>query len=287
MLFIFISCWVTYLLFIWIFDKLRFKDVSSSKTILITGAAQGLGKELAFIYASKGCKVIIWDICDHLFPCLEQEINEKGYQVYLFKCDITSIEQIKHALQLTLSQVPKIDILINNAGFSSNYLFEDLPFDRIHKTININVLGHLMVTKELSQLCEQIVVVASIMSKCPAEKAADYSASKHAIDACFRSYRLELKRKKSSKKLMIVYPIHIKTALFEGYHAKNVEFVKSLEPFDAAFSIYKAACLGKEELFLPFYSWVFPYIIEWFPSTIRDRVYLFLTEGALDRVKSR
>lgn len=287
MIFLLVSCWATYLIFLWIFDKIRFKHVNSNKTVLITGAAQGLGKEIALIYAARGCKVVIWDICDHLFPALKQEANEKGFSIWTFKCDITSHEQIKSALQLTLTQVPKIDILINNAGFSSNYLFEDIPIDRIHKTMNINAIGHLMVTKELSQYCEHFVAIASIMSKFPAEKALDYVGSKHAIDSSFRCLRMELKRKKSAQKVTIVYPIHIKTAMFDGYHAKNAQFLKSLEPKDAALSIYNAVCLGKEEVFLPYYSWIIAYILEWLPSVIRDKIYLFVTEGALEGVKSR
>lgn len=283
---ILLICFLYYLGLI-ILDKLRFKHVSPRKTVLITGAAQGLGKEIAFIYASKGCKVVIWDVCDQLFEELQKEIRAKSLQILLVRCDITSHESIVFALQKTLASVSKIDILINNAGISSNFLFEDMPTDRVLKTISVNLIGHTMVTKELLHMCDHFVTISSITSKSAFEKASDYCASKSAVEIFFRSLRLELKRKRSHKKVTVIYPYHIKTKMFEGFHVKNAPFFRSLEVNEAAEGVYKAICLEKEEVFLPSYIWISAYILEWLPSKIRDQFVLFLSDGAFENVKTR
>jgi all-trans-retinol dehydrogenase (NAD+) len=287
MLFIIIFWYLVYLILLFVYDKLRFKDVSPSKTVLITGAAQGLGKDLAFRYASKGCKVVIWDVCEGLFEDLRNEIEMKGFQVFLIKCDITSYQEIKEALRKTLEIVGKVDILINNAGISSNFLIENMPTDRLSKTLSVNLLGHAMVTKEMLEICEQFVFICSIVSKNAYEKASDYCASKAAGDMFFKSLRLELKRKRSAKKVTIVYPYHIKTKMFEGFHVKNVPIIKSLEISEAVEGIYKGICLGKEEVFLPGYVWIPAYFLELLPSKLRDALTLFLSDGAFENVKCR
>ena len=151
--------------------------------------------------------------------------------------------------------------------------------------MNVNVIGHALVTKQFMNYTKKIVVIASIMSKVPAEKATDYAASKHALDGMFSSLRLELKRQKKNVKISIVYPWHIKTSLFEGFCIKNINLVKSLEVNEAAAAIYKGVCLNAEEIYIPSYIWYTSFLTSMLPSTLRDYFLLYSGEGALDKVK--
>lgn len=271
----------------WARDRIRFTHVRSGTVVLITGGCQGLGKELAFLYASYHCKIVVWDITPELFSNVEEEILKKGGIAVMVQCDITSEEQVRKAAQMTLNITRKVDILINNAGLAHNLTFANLTNAKFEKIFKVNVLGGTMVTKEFLHCTEKIVVISSVLSKLCAEKASDYCGTKHALDGIYNSLRLELKRNKKSIGITMVHPAHMSTQMFEGYFAKNLQFVKSIDPKVAAKAIYTATCLGKEELYLPFYFWHLTIFTSLLPPSINYPLSMWLSEGALDKTKSR
>ena len=268
-----------------VYDRFAFKDIPPGSVVLITGGCQGLGRELALVYASHKCKVVIWDITPSLFPSLKSEIISKGGVPFLYKCDIACEAEIKLASRLTLEEAGKVDIVVNNAALANHYLFDKLDSERLEKIFKVNVLGYAMVTKEFLDITKKIVVIASVISKFGGERAADYCATKHAVDGLFESLRLEVKRSKKPVKICMVYPFVMKTKMFDGYFAKKLKIMKSLEPRDVATAVYNAVCLGKEELYVPFYGWYMVVVLSMMPVYIKDRLLLWVCEGALDKVK--
>ncbi len=90
----------------------------NGKTVLITGAAQGVGKETALVFADAGTNVVISDINQSLLAALELELKAKGHNVVTKVCDISNTEEIKNLVKMALSEYGKIDYLVNNAAVS-------------------------------------------------------------------------------------------------------------------------------------------------------------------------
>eukprot|EP00494_Astrolonche_serrata_P033510 UN33779 len=92
----------------------RYRNISG-KTVLITGGAGGLGKEMAIKFTKEGCKVVVWDLAD----CAEtiKTVKEKtGVEIKGYQCDVTNEKLIKQLAKKVEEEVGEVDILINNAG---------------------------------------------------------------------------------------------------------------------------------------------------------------------------
>ena len=87
------------------------------KVVLVTGGASGIGKMLGEKCLRQGAKtLVIWDIHQQNLALVAEELREKGYNVYAYLVDVSSLDDIRRAATLTLTEVGRVDILFNNAG---------------------------------------------------------------------------------------------------------------------------------------------------------------------------
>ena len=86
------------------------------KVSIITGAAKGLGLDIARLYASNGSKVIITDINDGDGLLEADKIQSKGNEALYFHLDVTSASDWFHLVSKVIKEYGRIDILVNNAG---------------------------------------------------------------------------------------------------------------------------------------------------------------------------
>jgi len=89
------------------------------KNILITGAASGLGKAIAYVYANKGWNIIVADIQDELGKEFVDELNNNGKSAEYYHCDIGHKKNFDDLAQTIAEKHHCIDILVNNAGVAS------------------------------------------------------------------------------------------------------------------------------------------------------------------------
>jgi 3-hydroxybutyrate dehydrogenase len=90
--------------------------------VLITGAAQGIGFEIAKTFAGQGAKIVLTDLNQDQLTISTSLLQELGYEAIGIKCDVTLESDIQNAIQGAISHFGSIDILINNAGL--NYLLK-------------------------------------------------------------------------------------------------------------------------------------------------------------------
>ena len=112
------------------------------KTIVITGASSGIGKESVKLFVSKGWRVI----ATMRNPEKEKELSQLK-NVHLYTLDITNIEQVKKTSQEILDKF-SVDVLFNNAGIGMKYRFEDMTEEAIKNSIDTNILGMVRVTQQ-------------------------------------------------------------------------------------------------------------------------------------------
>ncbi|MFH1648570.1 MAG: SDR family oxidoreductase [Patescibacteria group bacterium] len=173
------------------------------KKVLITGGAQGLGKEIAK-QLKEDYEVMVLDIT---------ESNLEGVKGYI--CDITDVSQVEKVI----SEIGKIDILINNAGVYVSGELTDTSYNDIAKVMLVNAVGTMNITKEvLPQMKERksgkVVFIGSIRGIEGKEERSVYCASKWAITGFLKSLRKEVE--KYDIEVIGLYPGLMKTNLFEN-----------------------------------------------------------------------
>ncbi len=174
------------------------KDISG-KTAFITGASSGFGKSIAYKLASRGCNLIICARRLEKIKEIEADIKEK-YRVKVFgiQLDVRSYESVKKAVAEFPPEWRKIDILINNAGLSRGLnKVQDGELMDWEEMIDTNIKGLLYVTKEVIPLMMEngtghIVNIGSIAGHEVYPAGNVYCATKHAVDALTKGFRMDL-----------------------------------------------------------------------------------------------
>jgi short-subunit dehydrogenase len=114
------------------------------KTAIVTGASRGIGKALASTCASLGINLCIAARNAETLKETADEIAKKyKVEVLAVPCDVTKLEDLENLVNKTKERFGKIDILINNAGVSSQYPFEKQPFEDFERLAHTNYLGYV------------------------------------------------------------------------------------------------------------------------------------------------
>jgi 3-oxoacyl-[acyl-carrier protein] reductase len=140
------------------------------KVAIVTGAAQGMGKQVATDLAAEGAKVVVSDIVPDILEKTRAEIEKAGGECLAARCDVSSRQQIETMIAKTVERFGTVDILVNNAGLLLTGTIEELTDDIIDKTLDINVKGVLYAIRAVTPIMKaknygRIVNVASITGK--------------------------------------------------------------------------------------------------------------------------
>lgn len=167
------------------------------KVAIITGGAQGIGKEIALNFAQEGANVVIADINTQTLKETEKEIASSGVEVLTNPCDVTSYSQVEQMVNKTLDKFKKIDILINNAGVTRDALLVRMSEEDWDKVLAVNLKGTFNCTKAsakvmMKQRSGKILNIASIIGLIGNVGQANYAASKAGIIGLTKSAAKEL-----------------------------------------------------------------------------------------------
>jgi 3-oxoacyl-[acyl-carrier protein] reductase len=163
------------------------------KVAIVTGAAQGMGRQVALDLCSEGARVVICDILEELLEETGKEIEKSGGECLALHCDVTNRKQVDDMVQKTVNAFGRIDILINNAGLLTPGTIEGTTDELIDRTLDINVKGVLYAIRAVTPLMKKqkygrIVNVSSITGKAGDNKTTfAYGASKGAVISLTRS----------------------------------------------------------------------------------------------------
>ncbi|OMJ68849.1 hypothetical protein SteCoe_33586 [Stentor coeruleus] len=204
-----------------------FKKHLKDKIVFITGAASGIGKQVAILMAEEGAKVVIADIDMKKAEDLVKEILGKNFKAMAVYCDVMKVESVRKAAEVVRKMFGDPDILVNNAGIVSGKGITELTVENVERTFRVNVISHFYTIKEflpsmLARNQGHIVTIASLAGLAGTSKQTDYSASKHAAIGLDESLRNELKSINSNVKTTCINPYYIDTGMFKG--------IKSLIP---------------------------------------------------------
>ena len=224
-----------------------------NKQVLITGAARGLGRELAGLLDKEGCSLILLDRDKVTFP---------NARVYV--CDLGDFSQRKKFME-EMRINAKVDILINCAGIGSHSQSGQLTVDEIERIMQVNTLAPLEFYAGLSPL-ELVVNIGSVAGEMSLPSMSLYAASKTSVHAFTRSIHLEGGR----TLLVILGPLRGTDFIHSITHplTGQPDWYRGLDlPVEKAASlIIKAMRKGQSQLVAPnWYRVVFPIARMFYP----------------------
>jgi NAD(P)-dependent dehydrogenase (short-subunit alcohol dehydrogenase family) len=165
---------------------------------VVTGAGEGMGRQIAIDLAAEGSQVILADINEDSTDQVVAEIKKMGGEAVGRTCDVSSRQQIDILVDFVLDTYGAVDILINNAGVLIPGSIEETTDEIIDKTLDINVKGILYAIRKITPFMKdkrygRIVNIASITGKRGDNSTVFvYGASKGAVISLTRSVARQL-----------------------------------------------------------------------------------------------
>jgi NAD(P)-dependent dehydrogenase (short-subunit alcohol dehydrogenase family) len=194
------------------------------KIALVTGSAQGLGKEIALSLAQNGCSLVLADI---VYPEeTKNQIKILGSRCISLQTDISDEVEVKNLVKEAISNFKKVDILVNNAGISqlSYTPTEDLPIEEWDKIIRVNLRGTFLCSKYVGkQMIDKgsgsIINISTTAGINGVPRAPAYCASKAGIILLTKSLAIEWA--KYNIRVNAIAPHYLETELTRGLRASN------------------------------------------------------------------
>ena len=215
---------------------------------IVTGSTRGIGKETALLFLRNGMNVIIsssnQENVDHMIQEIYEKFPSKKDNILGLKCDVSKYSEVKSLVDKTVERFGRIDILVNNAGIFYYKNIIDTTEDEWNKTIDINLKGVFLFTKEVlpymieNKLGGVIINVSSGAGKSGFANLGSYCASKFGIIGLTESVAKEVDDNKI--KVMAICPGGVDTKMMKDLinQSGDRSGMELLKPEDVAEKIY-------------------------------------------------
>lgn len=169
-------------------------DRLASKVAVVTGAARGIGLEIAFTLAEEGAKTILLDLSDEVFRT-ENKLLNKNFHVSAFKVDVSNFKEVLSVAKHIIREFGRMDILVNNAGIVLPFNLEKFSEKDLEKVMAVNLKGVFnccmaFIPYMIKHRYGRIVNISSIAGISIGTRSIYYSASKAAVIGLTRSLAL-------------------------------------------------------------------------------------------------
>jgi NAD(P)-dependent dehydrogenase (short-subunit alcohol dehydrogenase family) len=173
--------------------------MADGKIAVVTGSSSGIGLLAAIELAGDGYRVVATMRDLGRSGQLEEAVQKAGLRerIDLRQLDVTDFEAIPEVVDGIVRDHGRIDVLVNNAGFSSAGFVEDTQLYELRQQMETNFFGAVAMTKAVLSIMRQqrsghIIQITSISGRAAAPMVSSYSASKFALEGWSESLRIEL-----------------------------------------------------------------------------------------------
>ncbi|GED72002.1 3-hydroxybutyrate dehydrogenase [Brevibacillus reuszeri] len=162
------------------------KKLLEQQVALVTGAASGIGLEIARTFAEEGAKVMIVDLNRDAADAAASRLQNEGYEVVSFACDVTNEEQVIEGMEQVVKIFGRLDILVNNAGLQFVSPIEDFPTAKFEQMISIMLTAPFVAIKHAFPIMKKqgfgrVLNMASINGLIGFAGKAAYNSAKHGV----------------------------------------------------------------------------------------------------------
>lgn len=183
----------------------------AGKMAIITGAARGLGAEMAKAFAREGAKIIAADM---------SELTFSAEGVEYFQLNVTSVENCKALFDHAVATYGRIDILVNNAGITRDALTQKMTDEMWDIVIDVNLKGVFNLTKLVGpHMMEKgqgsIINISSIVGEYGNIGQINYAATKGGVIAMTKTWAKEFARKGANVRVNAIAPGYIMTDILK------------------------------------------------------------------------
>lgn len=174
--------------------------MKEQQVVLVTGCSTGMGRDICEILTNRGYIVVA--------TARNKSTLENVPASLRLELDVTNSESVKEAIKQIVQQYQKIDVLVNNAGYSVRGALEEVPLEDIKQVFDVNVFGIVQMLQSVIPLMRikgrgKIINIGSVSGKFAQAVNGGYCASKHAVEAINDALRIEL------------HPFHIQSTVIE------------------------------------------------------------------------
>jgi short-subunit dehydrogenase len=266
-----------------------------SEVIVITGVADGMGREVAKMLASGGDSIAGFDVDSKGIASLQKELRGIGGDHLLATLDITDRKGILKFRDSVLKKFGRVNSVLSNVGIGFFGPFEEVNLEKALKCLEINVIGCGAIFQAFIDSMRKagggkLIAMSSLVGRIPFPFESIYTASKFAVEGLVLSMRLELEP--FGIRMAIIEPAQVSTSFAAKIHklppegspyrervrrfiARDNEMIKDAPtPLQAARKIVKVLKSGNPPLFnqVDFKSGLFQFINWIMPVSVRDRI---------------
>lgn len=207
---------------------MRLKD----KVAIITGAARGIGKTTALVYAREGAKVAAFDMSEEDLKGLETEAKAEGLEIKGFIVNVSNRDQVNEQVDAVFNEMGKIDILINNAGVTRDALLMKMTPEQWDQVISVNLTGVFNMTQAVALKMRDtggsIICTSSVVGVYGNIGQTNYAATKAGVIGMTKTWAKELARYKI--RANAITPGFIKTPMTDPLPEKVIQYVVDKTP---------------------------------------------------------
>ncbi len=248
----------------------------AGRTVLVTGAANGMGRLLSVDLARRGARLVLWDLDEAALESVAGRIRASGGAAWAHACDVGDPAAVRAAAARVREEAGDVDVLVNNAGVVTGRPLLELTEDDIERTFRVNALAPYWTTRAfLPAMVERgrghVVTVASAAGLAGVPRQTDYAASKHAAVGFADALRVELARTAPGVRTTLVCPFYVDTGMFAGARTRFPRLLPILRPEDVVARIVRAVERDQPRVLLPPLVHLMP-LVSALPSRLGDRV---------------
>ncbi len=249
----------------------------AGRTVLVTGAASGLGRLIALRCARLGGRLALWDLDGPGVDRVADEIAaHTGVRCHADRVDVSAGAQVYPAADAVRAHVGDVDVLVNNAGIMHGGTLTDLPDEAVEATFRVNVLSLFWVTKAflpamVARNRGHIVTMGSASGRIGVARLSAYAASKHAAVGFDESLRAELRQLAPGVRTTQVNPYYVATGLAEGARSRYPRLLPILEPDAVAARVVDAVRRDRLVVEMPWLVKATPWL-RFLPPRVFDRI---------------
>jgi 3-oxoacyl-[acyl-carrier protein] reductase len=203
------------------------------QVVVVTGAARGIGREIAERLATAGASVAVLDITDESVAQAAEAIGSRGVAARGYRCDVSSFEDTAAVGEKVLADFGRVDVLVNNAGITRDRLLVRMTAEDWQQVIAVNLTGAFNTSKAfapamLRQRAGCIVNIASVVGQIGNPGQANYAASKAGLIGLTKSLAREFAAR--GVRVNAVAPGFIHTAMTDALTEETQAQMKQAIP---------------------------------------------------------